>query len=276
MPIYEYQGQQYDIADEDPKVAKNKILAYLGKQAAPTPAPATTTAAPVADDKGRFDAHNQPRTPRVVAEPILSPEEQVSSQVGAPSTEVSKGLTDAQKKQLADATAKYEAETPFMQRITDPLKSGFASAKGILPGVQVANIQKEINTINDGTAKDALGRPLTAEAAKARLEELKKFQAQAQKSQMEYQAEAASYKKRPTVEALGNVESAKQAFQMFQVDPMGVMASVSLESIPQIVPALVLGAVTRNPRVGAMAMGSTSFANRTTKNRSHGRKRVDR
>jgi hypothetical protein len=26
------------------------------------------------------------------------------------------------------------------------------------------------------------------------------------------------------------------------------------------VPALVLGAVTRNPKVGAMAMGSTSFA----------------
>jgi hypothetical protein len=256
MPIYEYQGQQYDIADEDPTIAKNKILAYLGKQATPT----STPTAPVADSKGRFDANNQPRAPKVAAEPILSPEEQVASQVGAPSTEVSKGLTDAQKKQLADATAKYEAETPFMQRITDPLKSGFASAKGILPGLRVANFQKEINAINDGTAKDALGRPLTPEAAKARLEELKKFQAESQKSQMESQAEAASYKKRPTVEALGNVESAKQAFQMFQVDPLGVMASVSLESAPQIVPALVLGAVSRNPRVGAMAMGSTSFA----------------
>jgi hypothetical protein len=257
MPIYEYQGQQYDIADEDPTIAKNKILAYLGKQATPT----STPTAPVADSKGRFDANKQPRTAApVAAEPILSPEEQVSSQVGAPSTEVSKGLTDAQKKQLADATAKYEAETPFMQRVTDPLKSGFASAKSILPGLRVANFQKEINAINDGTAKDALGRPLTPEAAKARLEELKKFQAESQKSQMESQAEAASYKKRPTVEALGNVESAKQAFQMFQVDPLGVMASVSLESAPQIVPALVLGAVSRNPRVGAMAMGSTSFA----------------
>jgi hypothetical protein len=260
MPIYEYRGQQYEMAEEDPAKAKGRILSYLGKQGAPTPAPTATPTAPVADSKGRFDANNQPRTPAVAAEPILSPEEQVTSQVGAPSTEVSKGLTDAQKKQLADATAKYEAETPFMQRITDPLKSGFASAKGILPGLRVANFQKEINAINDGTAKDALGRPLTPEAAKARLEELKKFQAESQKSQMESQAEAASYKKRPTVEALGNVESAKQAFQMFQVDPLGVMASVSLESAPQIVPALVLGAVSRNPRVGAMAMGSTSFA----------------
>lgn len=32
MPIYEYQGQQYDIADTDPTVAKNKILKYLGSQ----------------------------------------------------------------------------------------------------------------------------------------------------------------------------------------------------------------------------------------------------
>ena len=30
MPIYEYQGQQYEISDTDPKVAKEKILKYLG------------------------------------------------------------------------------------------------------------------------------------------------------------------------------------------------------------------------------------------------------
>jgi hypothetical protein len=30
MPIYEYQGQQYEIPDTDPKVAKEKILKYLG------------------------------------------------------------------------------------------------------------------------------------------------------------------------------------------------------------------------------------------------------
>jgi hypothetical protein len=260
MPIYQYEGQHYDIADEDPAIAKTKILAFLGKQAAPTPAPATTPTAPVADEKGRFDAKKQPRTPTVAAEPILSPEEQVTSQVGAPSTEVSKGLTEQQKRQLAEATAKYEAETPFLQRITDPIKAGYASAKGILPGLEVANIQKEINKIKDGTVKDALGRPLTPEAAKARLEELQSFQTEALKSQAKAQTEAASYKQRPTVSALDNVETAKQAFQTFQVDPMGVMASVSLESIPQIVPALILGAVTRNPRVGAMAMGSTSFA----------------
>ena len=42
MPIYEYQGQQYDIATDDAAAAKAKILGYLEKQTAPakTPAPA--------------------------------------------------------------------------------------------------------------------------------------------------------------------------------------------------------------------------------------------
>jgi len=43
MPIYEYQGQQYDIATDDHAAAKNKILNYINsqKQQAPvTPAPA--------------------------------------------------------------------------------------------------------------------------------------------------------------------------------------------------------------------------------------------
>ena len=39
MPIYEYQGQQYDIATDDPAAAKAKILGYLGTQEAPKPAP---------------------------------------------------------------------------------------------------------------------------------------------------------------------------------------------------------------------------------------------
>lgn len=40
MPIYEYQGQQYDIATDDPAAAKAKILNYIGSQKTPAPAPA--------------------------------------------------------------------------------------------------------------------------------------------------------------------------------------------------------------------------------------------
>jgi hypothetical protein len=37
MPIYEYQGQKYEITDTDPDVAKSKILNYLASQEAPVP-----------------------------------------------------------------------------------------------------------------------------------------------------------------------------------------------------------------------------------------------
>ena len=37
MPIYQYQGQQYEMAEEDPAAAKNRILGYLEKQKAPEP-----------------------------------------------------------------------------------------------------------------------------------------------------------------------------------------------------------------------------------------------
>ena len=45
MPIYEYQGKQYDVATDDPSAAKAKILSYLGAQEAPKPAPVSTPAA---------------------------------------------------------------------------------------------------------------------------------------------------------------------------------------------------------------------------------------
>lgn len=35
MPIYEYQGQQYEMSETDPIAAKNKILAHLGQQQVP-------------------------------------------------------------------------------------------------------------------------------------------------------------------------------------------------------------------------------------------------
>jgi hypothetical protein len=47
MPIYEYKGQQYDIATEDQAAAKAKILSYLEKQGG-APAPAASDKAPSA------------------------------------------------------------------------------------------------------------------------------------------------------------------------------------------------------------------------------------
>jgi hypothetical protein len=200
--------------------------------------------------------------------PISSPEE-VTSQMetprGAFAAQPSAGLTDQQKKQLAEATAKYEAEVPFLQRQTDPLKRGIASLGGILPNLEVTSIQKQINAIREGKTgpRDPVTGemlPFQPEEAEAAIKALQAQQAEAQKKVIAAQTEAGKYKARPAVELLNDVTTAKQAFQAFQADPLGVMASVSLESLPQVAPALVLGAITRNPTVGALAMGSTSFA----------------
>jgi hypothetical protein len=167
--------------------------------------------------------------------------------------------------QLKAATKKYEAEVPFTQRITDPLKQGIANLSGLLPGLEVSSIQKEINAIREG--KRGPRDPLTGEQLPFQPEEqenaikmLQEQQKEAQAKVMASQAEAGKFQTRPAVAALSNVDSAREAFQAFQVDPLGVMSSVSLQSLPQIVPSLILGAVTRNPTVGALAMGSTSFA----------------
>jgi hypothetical protein len=206
--------------------------------------------------------------PTTEVAPISSPEEitsQMETPRGAFAAQPSAGLTDQQKKQLAEATAKYEAEVPFLQRQTDPLKRGIASLGGILPNLEVTSIQKQINAIREGKTgpRDPVTGemlPFQPEEAEAAIKALQNQQKEAQKKVIASQTEASKYKARPAVELLNDVTTAKQAFQAFQADPLGVMASVSLESLPQVAPALVLGAITRNPTVGALAMGSTSFA----------------
>lgn len=206
--------------------------------------------------------------PTTAVAPISSPEEvtsQMETPKGAFAAQPGAGLTEQQKRQLAEATAKYEAEVPFLQRQTDPLKRGVASLSGILPGLEIISIQKQINAIREGKTgpRDPVTGemlPFQPEEAEAAIKALQDQQKEAQKKVVASQAETGKYRTRPGVELLNEVTTAKQAFQAFQADPLGVMASVSLESLPQIAPALVLGAITRNPTVGALAMGSTSFA----------------
>ena len=52
MPIYEYKGQQYDIATTDHAEAKAKILKYLDGQGAPKAAPAEAAPAETSDAMG--------------------------------------------------------------------------------------------------------------------------------------------------------------------------------------------------------------------------------
>jgi hypothetical protein len=62
---------------------------------------------------------------------------------------------------LKAETKKYEEQVPFTQRITDPLKQGIANLSGLLPGLEVSSIQKEINAIREMNSQ----QPLTNDEA---------------------------------------------------------------------------------------------------------------
>lgn len=67
MPLYEYQGQQYDIPDTDPAVAKSKILAYIGETATTPAAPSAATAeVPAIETYRQAGAKISAATPQVV------------------------------------------------------------------------------------------------------------------------------------------------------------------------------------------------------------------
>lgn len=103
MPIYQYEGQHYDIADEDPAAAKNKILAHLGKQPAPKAAQVSDVA------------------------PILSPEEVVTSQSGVVPSPVK---TEAKPRPPSELAMGRE----FLEK---GIPSGVVGVKSMVAGVDL-------------------------------------------------------------------------------------------------------------------------------------------
>ena len=155
MPIYEYKGQQYDITTEDPAEAKAKILGYLEKQP-PAPAPKVPDFAgnPALSPQEQAYAGATPsiagirsllKTPaKPPAEFTLSPEEQVMSAIGAPSTEP------------VVAQAPKEPRPPSEARPMEELGKGVESAAKIaLPSMwEQAGIYKDVGAL--GTVQKRL------------------------------------------------------------------------------------------------------------------------
>ena len=155
MPIYEYKGQQYDITTEDPAEAKAKILGYLEKQPpAPTPKVPDFAGNPALSPQEQAYAAATPssagirsllKTPaKPPAEFTLSPEEQVMSAIGAPSTEP----TIAQPPK--------EPRPPSEARPMEELGKGVESAAKIaLPSMwEQASVLKDVGAL--GTVQKRL------------------------------------------------------------------------------------------------------------------------
>jgi len=116
MPIYEYQGKQYDIATEDPAAAKAKILSYLGTQEK-----ATSKAAPkAAEPEAEYD----------FSSPMGTGSEEIMAQPNAPRKTYTGSVFDTQpfdpkfdpaeaarlsRRDYAEATTKPPRRTQYVQ-----------------------------------------------------------------------------------------------------------------------------------------------------------------
>ena len=147
MPIYEYQGQQYDIATEDHAEAKAKILGYLDKQSAAPAAPAEPVK-PKNEPPAWFDetaqyAENKPESvlqggmAPVQPSPIsktVSPKFVASVQSALdsqPSEERAKSVENLKSRGgiYAQIAQDYEAKNAKLNQITSPTLKGIADRR---------------------------------------------------------------------------------------------------------------------------------------------------
>lgn len=181
--------------------------------------------------------------------PMLSPEESVTPMTAAP--------LSPQSQALQAATAEYERNNNFGQRIWNDLQRGYYNAKNIPSNLNMVFTQREINKIRSGEGQYGALIPEEREAAIANLENSLR---ESQKTAAGNVAKQMTIPRRPVLGAVEKAKTAGEAFELFKQDPFGAAGGAATESLPQILPALGIGAVTRNPVLGAAAMGGTSFA----------------
>jgi hypothetical protein len=181
MPVYEYQGKRYESAEADPYLARDKIIAYLKAQEAPTTeaAPAAPTQTPTKEGKPSFGQQllrgegpdiTKPKTTGSVLEGTTLTPEQMAAPATGPSLEdtiaTMKARADMgygapelveeakQKKAAEEKAAKPRPEQTFAfgeEFIEKGLPSGFIGLKSIKEGVGLA---RDVSAI--GAAQSAL------------------------------------------------------------------------------------------------------------------------
>jgi hypothetical protein len=187
------------------------------------------------------------------SEQVISPEKMLT-----PITE-----SDAAQA-LREKTKEYEAGTSVFERAKRDVQRGIISALNIMPQQEVVSRQKEIDRIRAGKAgrtDPTTGEfiPLSPEEEESAIQLIQGEQQKALEKVAKGQAEARAIPGRPVTEAVVKAKTAKEALELAATDPFGAMAGFSLESLPQMAPALGLAAVTKSPFIGATALGGTSF-----------------
>ena len=110
MPIYEYQGQQYELSTNDPAEAKQKILSYLGQSAQASP----TQEAPKEEPSmlNRMFGMGSPTYSLIrgaVIEPALGLNQMLAS-TGVFGEDIKKGATDIARREAKAAEEARKAQ----------------------------------------------------------------------------------------------------------------------------------------------------------------------
>jgi hypothetical protein len=187
------------------------------------------------------------------SEPVLSPEEMLTPVADTPEAAA-----------LRQKTREYEAGTSLGERVGRDIKRGVLRGMNVLPSMSAVSRQKEIEKIRRGEA----GRtdpmtgefiPLSPEEQENAINILQQAQMDELESVAKREAQARAIPGRPVTQAIGGAKTFGEAFEALATDPFGAMAGFAAESLPQMAPALAIGAVTRQPIAGAAAMGGTSL-----------------
>jgi hypothetical protein len=155
MPVYEYQGKRYESAEADPYLARDKIIAYLKAQEAPTTEAApevaqSATQAPIKDilKPKTTDSvlEGTTLTPEQMAEPATGPNlqdvvagMQTRADMGYGAPELLKEAK--QKRDAEEKAAKPRPEQTFAfgeEFVQKGVPSGFIGLKSIKEGVGIA------------------------------------------------------------------------------------------------------------------------------------------
>jgi hypothetical protein len=247
MPIYEYQGQQYDIATDDPTVAKAKILKHLGAPAPAAPAaPAgqTTPAQSLAPTQGaEYD----------FGSPMGTGAEEIMAGAGPRKTETRGFDPSAMPEQFKSGVAGMQQGwyTGAAKNVSTNLNVMDRIDKGEqVPDAQDPVGYQYMNPEQRAQVRAQFGKTLTTDVAKA----------------LAYNAEQKTYVKNPNADAMIQAANKKdwgKAWEAFSDDPAGVIQQLSVQSAPNALPSLAGGAAGVLLRGGVPALmaglGTGSF-----------------
>lgn len=269
MPIYEYQGQQYEMSTTDHAEAKAKILDYLGKQSAGTPAaPATNVAgkpilAPAEPAPApQVQAPAQPEQPPAYKNRVEALDDAVNLlEEGAPKEQLAPAFEKMGIKWDDIVTHGQERGSEFFKTpgVVPPTVTGKPAAPGEMKGTEPGMLEGTVNLFKrvDTNLSDA-ATGFLVQSGGMTPQQAGTVLARNAKQRAAAMPDSAT---RAGMEAIGNAKTYGGAITALAKNPAAtftMLAEAVATSLPMSAPALALGpagALTRGSIQGLVSGG---------------------